>query len=189
MNITPFAAALLLISAPTERYDGVWWKSLSGASKEMFVWGDLECYTFPVRGGLGYDDARPGSIALSVDYYFKIHPDRLHQYKSAFHAIEIMERDGKLKHFSRGLDDEFWEDINQDNKIGFVHGYMACLKHYLGKVPQWPDEYYVAKIDKIYGIVEVGPRRPSNDRMASHSITDIIEYLLKSEKRTATGAQ
>jgi hypothetical protein len=144
-------------------YEGRWWASADSEEKPGFTWGASDCLSSDaeLQGFWGTDEA----IDEAISKYYKTHPRE--------EALSIMEVWGKVgstvhepEHPEGGeiyahphgfLDGSWYKMEDYPKRIGYLQGYLGCLRTYVNDPPQrysHPIGYYD---DNVWDYIEAHP--------------------------------
>jgi hypothetical protein len=154
--------------------DGLWWNQIQEPEKLGFVSGYLDCYI--------YDARRSGSISAPLKSYVevvnqayvadsktrtKLVSNVLLQWITAPQNPHVPQSSASSKHsYFKG---NYWRQIDDLQRIGFVEGYAACGQQLLHSLPSaLQDARQCANsISRWYGIDPNDPSEISLDRMTT----------------------
>lgn len=172
-----FAALLCLLSLgvaniesrTNDGYDGKWWLSIGKKQREGFIDGYIACYSYDVRGLIRFAYESGQTYAPRLTDYLSNHPEEEGKpveqtlWKIAkppyappppkHHGVGSGPNTGKYG----GYDGEFWREVDNSKRLGFVQGFLYCYeKNVRGIENDFPSEgsVYVKAISNWYGIDE-----------------------------------
>jgi len=141
----------------TQHFDGKWWSKASADERSGFINGAADCLTWTAHES-GFNGT-PEQLAGKISKFYKGHPE-----SADVSVVEVWKRiwdktpppasateaGETWKNAHWYLDGFWWLDLTQEERQGFVEGYLWCMRTH---VPDSQDTYskpvafYVAKID------------------------------------------
>lgn len=150
-----FAAFTVCAQEGSTRYDGHWWRGLSGPVRLFFLAGYLDCYEYEYKGPArfrtksydryralitkAYEDGRARQTAMLSDVLdqFRDKPGEKEEYAG---GEPVSGPHG-------GNDGLTWRNLDHDGQVAFVEGYLFCHEHLNrnkgGVFSRAPDDYRV----------------------------------------------
>ena len=153
------AALLVGNAAPIDVFTGGWWLAQSDDVQAAFLEGEEDCYFTFVRPAMAaVDNQYDEQIMLTS--YIKANPaTRTQSLLSIFHATERLRPPTDDDKQAEGwgdphgvLDGRFWEGLNHQERLTYVHGYLACRAMYLHRPPRRPAAQIEHAISAWYGL-------------------------------------
>ena len=145
-------------AAPAKQtFDGRWWVRSDAEERSGFINGASDCLTWTAHKK-GFN-ATPEQLANKITKFYELHPESI-----SSSVINVWQKVADQPKASNGGKDEgevwknahwylngdWWAQISEDQQLGFVEGYLWCLKT---QVPTPTDSYskppdaYRRKID------------------------------------------
>jgi hypothetical protein len=182
--ITVTLGTLLLLGASAEStYDRVWWESTGKDERTQFVAGYLDCAAYD-DGNTRLAEAQWNGIEPEITRYYTSHPQMTRRtVPSLILALGAASRStdpaGERYPEKHGIfDGDYWRQITQSGRIGFVEGYLACRtsgiekRQFAAHTAAW----YVSQIDRTYRLT---PEDGEDENDASKKIASIIQKLTR----------
>ncbi len=172
----------------TQAFDGKWWSKASADERSGFINGAADCLTW-TEHEKGFN-ATPEQLADKISKFYKEHPE-----SADVNVVEVWKKTwdktpppasaaqpGETwKNAHWYLDGFWWLDATQDERQGFVEGYLWCMRTH---VPDSQDTYsksagyYVEKIDAF-------TRANSNSKADREKVASILRRY-RDKKPSAT---
>jgi len=166
-------------------YDGNWWNSVSKGEKTDFLAGYINCAVYDAEqtnmAGVAWNLLEPEIT--------KFYRENTSELKTP--VVTVLAQFGsteKLKPPPGGesypgkygmFDGEYWRKSFDDERLGFITGYIACQREFKKPEASFSREvqWYVDQISKWYGIQPDDPSEINTERSLD-KIADVL-YSLK----------
>lgn len=142
---------------PGQLFDGKWWSKTTADEHSGFINGAADCLTWTAHEK-GFN-ATPEQLVEKIDKFYKEHPE-----SADLSVVEVWKKlwaktpssaaasqPGETwKNAHWYLDGFWWIDESPDQKLGFIRGYLWCMKtHVTAPTEEYskPASFYVEKID------------------------------------------
>jgi len=117
-------------------YAREWWLNADEAERYGFLHGLSDCMTWTAHK-TGFSET-PEQIMVKIDNFYKMHPG-----SATLNVIDVWEKvvdhpkpskdadKSNLEVWKNAhwyLDGDFWFQMNEDEQLGFLEGYLWCLK-------------------------------------------------------------
>ncbi|HME57114.1 MAG TPA: hypothetical protein VKF63_02165 [Terracidiphilus sp.] len=154
------SAQTVIVTAPSKQeFNGVWWAKTEAGERSGFLNGVADCMTWTAHKK-GFSDT-PEQIMDKIDKYYKTHP-----LSANLNVIDVWQKVAnqlKAKKYSEDsgetwtnahwyLDGLWWRQSSEDEQLGFVEGYLWCLRTQVSAPTESYSRsanYYCRKIDAI----------------------------------------
>lgn len=181
-----YSLLISLFSACAEAasYDGIWWNAASKGERTGFLAGYIDCAT--------YDAEQKSMINVSWDllepritsFY---HGNASDLRKPVSKVLAQLRSEGRAQRLNNGesyseehgiFDGEYWRQLLDDERRGFIEGYMACQKEYGKPAASFSRKtrWYVAQISGWYGIRADDPSE-INEKRSLRKIADVLSLF------------
>ncbi len=181
MILCIFLISLFSACAEATSYDGKWWNAVSKDERTGFLAGYIDCAVYDA-GQKNMADASWDLLEPRITRFYRGNASDLMK-PVATVLVQLSSqgspqkpKDGESYSEKHGIfDGEYWRQLLDDERLGFVEGYMVCQKQYKKPAASLSHEakWYVAQISKWYGIQ---PNDPSeiNEKRSSKKIADVL---------------
>jgi hypothetical protein len=180
-----FIVALFSACAEATSYDGKWWNSVSKGERTGFLAGYIDCMAYDA-GQKNMADASWDLLEPKITKFYRgsasdlIKPVATVLVQVSSRGIPPKSGEGETYSEKHGIfDGEYWRQLSDDERLGFIEGYVACQKQYNKPAASFSHEarWYVAQISGWYGIRADDPSEISEKR-SSKKIADAL-FLFK----------
>jgi hypothetical protein len=171
-------------------YDGKWWNSVSKDQRTEFIAGYIDCASDDA-GQLNLANASWNLLEPKITKFYRENASNLMKpVITVLLQITLQERpqkrkDGEVFSEKHGIfDGEYWRQIMDEERLGFIEGYLACQKQYNKPAASFSREaqWYVTQISNWYGIRADNPSE-INEKRSSKKIADVL-FLFKDKVNT-----
>ena len=168
-------------------YDGRWWLSIEKEQQEGFADGYIACYLYDVKGNIKFEYTGQ-MYAPKVTEYLKSHPtEQTKSVEALLWTVTIppnapparrnIKGNGEVTPGKYGIfDGEFWREISNHERLGFVQGFLYCFSTYKGiqkgKFSK-PASEYVKAISSWYEVLD-NDGSAINDKKVPEKIPNVL---------------
>lgn len=145
------------VAQADQRFDGKWWSKSSSEEQSGFINGAADCMTWSARKK-GFN-ATPEQLVKKITAFYKKRPQ-----SANLPVIEVWQKVvasdvSRKSSIAQGqtwtnahwyLDGFWWRGAAEDERLGFLEGYLWCMRTYVPKSSQKyskPVQFYLEKVD------------------------------------------
>lgn len=139
MTLVFLFSASLTTTASQKRFDGKWWTSLDSDEQYGFIVGFIDCYQDTLRRKIR-SRATTQEYQRALDQFYAKHTDK-NSVPVTDLMVTLVQTLKTSTHYLPGgevwtephgfLDDQYWRESTDKERIGFLEGYIHCYQKYM----------------------------------------------------------